>query len=119
MFWKILSCLWLPILCLVLSVINIIRPLKIKGALLIRGSRKNENTWNYSQRLYSFLLLGLVIILLVLAFLWINKANTGNITWDQARVYIVIVSVIFLLIPIPLVRLALVRKFDEEGNYKH
>lgn len=118
MFWNLLDVLLTPVLVLILCVINIIKPIKVSGAFFIKGSKKNENTWNYTQRFYSWFYIGLNAILFVLAYLWIRQVNAGELSWQIAKLYIVIVFVICLLLPIPFTMLALKQKFDAEGNFK-
>lgn len=115
---KILVCLWLPIVLFILCIMNILKPFKMKGALTIKGSRKNENTWNFSQKFYSVFLLILSIFLLAIAIIYLTKTIDNKLSLRSASTYIGLISLVGILIPIPFTKLALVKRFDKEGNYR-
>ena len=118
MFIKGLACLWLPVLFIILSIMNIVKPFKIKGALVIKGSRKNENTWSFTQRFYSIFLLILCLVLLVIASIFLHKTIANQFELRGASRKVSFLALLLALIPIPFTKLALLKKFDKEGNYK-
>lgn len=118
MFWKIVSCLWFPIMLLVISIISIIKPLKIKGAFVIKNSLKNDKTWKYTNRFYFCWSLILSIGLLIYAIISLEKVKSGELSWHIARRNISFIGIFILLLPLPITTIALKLKFDQDGNYR-
>lgn len=118
MFWKIASCLWFPIMLLVISIISIIKPLKIKGAFVIKNSLKNDKTWKYTNRFYFCWLLFLSIGLLIYEIISLEKVKSGELSWHIARRNISFIGIFILLLPLPITTIALKLKFDQDGNYR-
>lgn len=116
---KIFVCLWAPSLLIILSIMNIIKPFKIKGALIIKASTKNENTWNFSQRFYAVFLLILSLIYLVVACVILQKVFVDELNLRIAGCYIGLIAPPVVLIPVPFTTLALKIRFDSEGNCKN
>lgn len=114
----IIKDLWMPILFAVLSIWNIIKPFEFEGPIVIKFAKKNENTWNFSQRLYSILLL-ILCSLIIIFYIILRNQPDSIVHSDHFGVIKFIIVLIIILIPIPITYIGLQIKFDNNGNYRH
>ncbi len=98
------------ILVIILAIYNIIKPMKIRGPMVIKKSTVNKETWNYSQKLVSSLLLIFNFTLLVIIII---KRNSEFLPTVFERFVVILLTE---LIPVIITSIVLSIKYKNKNN---
>lgn len=83
----------IPIVVIIISIWNIVYPMKCNGPIVVKLAKK-ANNWNVSQRVYSIQALLLNSIFLMLAFLFPNDEVLST------PFYVFIIIILIELLPV-------------------
>lgn len=111
----IIKHIWLPILFIVLSIWNLVTPFEEEGPIVIKFAKKNKNTWQFSQRVYSSFLLAFSIIYLI-TYMILTISFRNIIEYERFEIIRWLIILAGILLPIPITYIILRIKFNSKGN---